>query len=277
MKTGKNPMYRMPVFFGPGTGPRRGPDGNPFDGTKGYDTMTHTISFLGNADQLKELLPPKFELYGDPIFNVFFKYMKNIEWLAGRGYNLVGVNVHAVYKGEKDTVPGTLLLVLWENMNEPILTGREELGYSKIYCEIPDPMRVQNTTYCNASWDGFRFFDFTARDWREPTEAENREFSARTADLQGNLHYKYIPATGDWGKAAVEQAILGPKANPEMKTIRTWTAEGTFKIHRPTWQDMPTQWMIINALADLEVKKVLGTRVVQTVGSKDLSDMKPLK
>lgn len=276
MKTAKNPMYRMPVFFGPATGPRRGPDGEPFDGTKGYDTMTHTVTFLSNSEQLREFLPPRFELYGDPIVNIYAKYMKNIEWLGGRGYNLLGANIHAVFNGDKDTVPGTLLLVLWENMNEPILTGREELGYAKIYCEIPEPMRVGNTTYCTASWDGFKFLDMSFADWRRPTEAEDRAHADRTIDLKGNLHYKYMPRTGDWGKADVEQAILGPKVNPELKVINTWSTSGTLRFHHTTWRDMPTQYMVVNALADLEIRQVLGSRVVQSTGSKDLSDMKPL-
>lgn len=276
MKTANNLMYRMPVFFGPSTSPRRGPNGETFDGTKGYDTMTHTVTFMGNADQLREFLPPKFDLYGDPIVNVFAKYMKNIEWLGGRGYNLLGVNIHAVFKGEKNTVPGTLLLVLWENMNEPILTGREELGYSKIYCELPDPMKVSNTTYCTASWDGFKFLDMSFTNWRTPTATENKAHAERNAELQGNLHYKYIPRTGDWGKADVEQAILGPKANPEQKILNIWSVDGTLKFHHTTWRDMPTQFMIVNTLADLEISHILGSRVMQTTGSKDLSDMKPL-
>ena len=272
----KNPMYRMPIFFGPATGPRRGPNGESFDGTKGYDTMTHTVTFLSDPDCLQKFLPPRFALYGEPVVNVFTKYMKNIAWLGGRGYNLLGVNIHAVFKGDKDTVPGTLLLVLWENMAEPILTGREELGYSKIYCEIPDPMRVEATTYCTASWDGFKFMDMSLDNLREPTKAEEAAVAARNADLQGNLHYKYIPKTGDWGKADVEQAILGPKANPEQKVLQTWSADGTVVFHHTTWRDMPTQYMIVNALADLEIKKILGARIVQTVGSKDLSDMRVL-
>lgn len=276
MKTAKKAMYRMPVFFGPATGPRRGPNGESFDGTRGYDAVTHTVTFLSNADQLRKFLPPQFGLYGDPVVNVFAKYMKNIEWLGGRGYNMLGVTIHAVFNGSRDTVPGTLLLVLWENMNEPILTGREELGYAKIYCELPDPMRIGGTTHCVASWDGFTFLEMSFSNWREPTEAENRADAERNAGLQGNLHYKYIPRTGEWGKADVEQAMLGPKANPEQKVLDTWSADGTLAFHRATWRAMPTQYMIVTALSDLDIKEVLGSRVVRTAGSKDLSDMKPL-
>ena len=276
LASGKNSMYRMPVFFGPATGPRRGPDGEPFDGTQGYDAVTHTLSFLGDPDQLRAFLPPGFALYGDPVVNIFTKYMKNIGWLAGRGYNMLGVNMHAEFKGKRDTAPGTLLLVLWENMTEPILTGREELGYAKIYCDLPEPRKIGGEILCTASWDGFRFLEFSMENLHAPSDEEDAALKARTGALLGNLHYKYIPATGDWGAAAVEQAILGPKANAEMKTLKTWSADGAVRFHKPTWRDMPTQYMIVNALADLEIRENLGVRITETTGSKDLGDMQPL-
>ena len=58
--------------------------------------------------------------------------------------------------------------------------------------------------------------------------------------------------------------------------MKVWTADGKLAFHKPTWQDMPTQYMIAGALADLEVKKVLGTRIAHTIGSKSLDDMKLL-
>lgn len=276
MNSCTNPMYRMPVFFGPSTGPRRGPDGASFDGAHGYDAITHTYSFLGDPEQLRTFLPPRFALYADPVVTVFAKYMRNIPWLAGRGYNLLGVTMHAVFQGARETVPGSLLLVLWENMTEPILTGREELGYAKIYCELPEPRRIGDEILCTACWDGFTFMRFSMTNVRPPTEDENMAVAARSADLQGTLHYKYIPCTGDWGKPDVEQAILGPKSNPEMRVVNTLSADGEAVFYKAAWQDMPTQYMIVNALADLTVRENLGVRITESVGSKDLSDMRRL-
>lgn len=276
MKTGNNPMYRMPVFFGPACGPRRTHDGGKHDGTKGFDAIAYSISFLSNADQLTELLPPKFELYGDPIVTLNAKYMKNIAWLGGRGYNLLGVTIPATFRGTRDVVTGTLLLVLWENMADPIVAGREELGYSKIYAELPEPMQVNDTVHCSAGWMGFKFLDLTVTGMRAPTDAENRAAAGYAANFAGNLHYKYVPRTGEWGKADIEQAILGPKSNPEQKTLQTWSAEGNFTFHKATWQELPTQFMVVNTLAELEMKQILGVRVTQTTGSKDLGDMRIL-
>ena len=57
-------------------------------------------------------------------------YMKEIAWLAGRGYNTLGVSFPATFTGEEDEVTGNFLTVLWENLTDPIITGREELGFA---------------------------------------------------------------------------------------------------------------------------------------------------
>ncbi len=276
MKTGKNPMYRMPIVYGPATGPRRGPDGDKFDETTGRECFKYTISFLTDRKQLEDLLPPGFSLAGEPIVSVYTRYKKNIQWLGGRGYNVVNVSFPAVFKGKNDTVAGDFASVVWENLTEPILTGREELGCPKIFADIPDPMEVGDTTYCSASWMGFKFMDFVASGLRAPTEEENREYAARTAQSQGILYYKYIPKSGLWGTPEAEYPVLNPKGDTSLKVLQTWVGDAKLVFHRPTWQEMPTQYMIVNALADLEVRKMLCARVIKTVGGKDLSDVRIL-
>jgi len=51
----------------------------------------------------------------------------NIEWLAGRRYNTLGVTCPVVVRGEQTNTCGAFLMVLWENLTDPIITGREEL------------------------------------------------------------------------------------------------------------------------------------------------------
>ena len=50
--------------------------------------------------------------------------MKEIDWLAGRGYNVLGVEFPVVYNGKNERDTGPLLKVLWENNTEPKQTGR---------------------------------------------------------------------------------------------------------------------------------------------------------
>ncbi len=265
-------MWRMPVVFGPATGPRRGPDGRIFDGVSSPKMTQVAVAFMSNADQLNALLPDHFEVAGDPIVTVSGGYMKEIEWLAGHGYNTLGVSFPATFNGKRDAATGSFLTVLWENLTDPILTGREELGFSKIYCALPDPQIVGTTATATANWLGFQFMQMDLTDLAEGTEYAPPEL----AKSDGTLHYKYIPRTGEWGKADVEYAVLTPSTGSNARVLERWSGHGTVKWNRARWEDLPTQYNIVNGIADLEVKEWLGASVTRTVGGKDLSDQRIL-
>lgn len=121
-------MYLMPTHFGPMTGPRRGPTGEKYACIDTPKSTSYSVSFLTNAEQLAALLPEGFALHGEPVVTVYQTQMKEIEWLAGRGYSMMGVTFPAAYTGQRDRAIGPFLTVLWENMTEPILTGGNSSG-----------------------------------------------------------------------------------------------------------------------------------------------------
>ena len=271
-------MYLMPTHFGPMTGPRRGPDGKGYACIDTPKSTSYSVSFLTNAEQLEELLPEEFALHGEPVVTVYQTHMKEIEWLAGRGYSMMGVTFPATYTGQRDRAMGPFLTVLWENMTEPILTGREQLGFSKIYCELPDPAVCRGETHVTAHWQGFRFLDMRLTNMREVAPADYPAPAApRTAGvLTGHLHYKYMPRTGHWGEADAAYACLTPAEGNNSRLTGLWQGDGTVEFHPARWEDMPTQYMIINAFHDLEIKEFRGGTISKTVGSKDLSDQRML-
>ena len=266
-------MYRMPTVFGPATGPRRGPDGRVFECKDNPKTTNVSVSFLSNAAQLNSLLPENFEVAGEPIVTVSGGYMKEIEWLAGRGYNMLGVSFPATFKGTRDTVTGSFLTVLWENLTDPILTGREKLGFAKIYCALPDPEITPTTASASANWLGFEFMQMELTDLMEGSD----NVPSALAKSDGTLHYKYMPRTGEWGTADSEYAVLTPSEGSNARVLERWAGHGTVKWNRARWEDLPTQYNIVNGIADLEVKEWLGATVSKTVGGKDLSDQRILR
>ncbi len=271
-------MYMMPTHFGPYTGPRRGPGGRTFDCIDNPKSINYAVSFLTNADQLTPLLPPGFSLEGEPVVTVFTTHMKEIEWLSGRGYNVLGVTFPVRYEGKRDRAAGPLLTVLWENMTDPILTGREQIGFSKIYCELPEPVVRADETHLTASWEGFRFLDLRLTGMKELPEADFPPAPAAEKDgvVQGNFHYKYIPRTGDWGVADAEYACLTPDGTSNAVTKQMWCGDGTVDFHRARWEDLPTQYSIVNTFADLEIKEWRGATITRSVGGRDLSDQRAL-
>ena len=91
------------------------------------------------------------------------------------------------------------------------------------------------------------------------------------------LHYKYMPRTGEWGTADVAYAILTPAATPNRVIKERWVGEGSVQFHKARWEDMPTQYNIVNTFYDLEIREYRGASVTKTVGGKDLSDQRILR
>lgn len=266
-------LYRMPTHFGPSLSPRQGPDGRRFDWSA-HEFDAISVYYLSQASTLESLLPPGFSLHGEPVVTLSFAYLRNLPWLAGRGYNTLGVRIPARFTGKADTEVGSLSLVLWENMADPITTGREELGVAKIFCDIPEARLSGGRTICEASWQGFRFLELTLDDLTAvDPKAERLDLAP---DTGGNLlHYKYLPRTGAWGTADVAYATLSPPVTSAV-VKRAFRASGTFAYSEPRWEDMPTQFHIVKRLAGLPVQKMLGASMLTIGGQFDLYDQRAL-
>ena len=267
-------FYRMPTHFGPSLGPRQGIDGRQYECIKSSRDLTIESRFSADVSQLEKLMPPNFFLRDPTIVCLSFTYSTEVEWLAGRGYNLFGVTVPATYKGQQDTVHGDLQLVLWENMADPIITGREDLGFAKLYCEIPEPQFIGNEVICRASWDGCEFAKLTVSDLKEVPLSELPEGHP----TQGTLHYKYIPKTSAPGQADIEYAALTPAACPNLKIDQTMIAHAAVGHFRPSsWEELPTLVHIVNTLSELTLGDCISTSLIRSHGGKDFSDQRILR
>lgn len=261
----------MPTVFGPSCGPRVGPEGRSFD----YSTSARTVaavSFLTEREALRRYLPPRFELVGEPWVTVEWTALHNLEWLAGRGYHMLGVKYQARYVGERDVAEGPFLAVLWEDRPEPILTGREELGFAKLYCELPDPRCDADGVHIEASWDGHAFLHMhlTALNGAPPPP----QVAATSAGgvLSGTLHYRYVPSIAHPGEADIAQVVLTPAGGYEMKYLAYRRGWGRVAFVPTRWEQMPTMYHIVNALAELPVRGKATAVFFRSRGGKDLSD-----
>ncbi|MDC1513861.1 acetoacetate decarboxylase family protein [Porticoccaceae bacterium] len=269
-----NCHYRMPTHFGPSLGPRQGIDGRRYSNIETSRDVTADATFKADPAQLESLLPPGFVLREPHTININYSYAKDVEWLAGRGYNLFGVSIPATYQGERDTIDGDLLLVLWENRADPIITGREDLGYAKLYCELPEPERINDQVTCRASWDGHEFASLTLTGLKTVSPEELPEGHAS----EGTLHYKYIPKTGSPGEADAAYATLTPADWPNVvidQAMATRAAECHFKTS--TWEQLPTLVHVVNTLASLKLGECVSASLTHSHGAKDLSDQRVLK
>ncbi len=239
-------QYMMPAHFGPRVGK---------GSAKYLDTTTMMVSYLTDKDMLAKYLPEPFEVGPEPIISVSHTVNREIEWLAGGSYNIVGVNAAAIYNGKVDHVEGTFCLVLWENLTDPILTGRELQGIPKIFADITDHVIFRDEWRGTASYRGHKIMDMILKDLK-PVPQERMDAMAQAQQRAGDdgvergwMGWKYIPNTGKPG-AEVSYATLFPTSGG-MK--EAWTATGEVQWNHLTWEQNPTQHHIVNALADLPI------------------------
>lgn len=259
-------MYRMPTVFGPSLGPRQGPEGDPYpEGTSGSRRRTAvSIEFATEGEALRRLLPPRFEIGGEPTVKLVFSYLEEIGWLAGRGYNIFSVQIPCTYHGQSEEVTGEFVPVLWENLADPIITGREELGMPKLYAEIPPLVWHVGTVRCRAGWGGFSFVDAEVTDLR--TEDVCQERAAAT------INRKYLPRTGEWGRADADYVTIGSSHTAQV--TEAYHGRATFSFHSGSWQELPTLCNIVGTLADLPVLEVFPAAVRRLEGAGDYIDQR---
>ena len=244
MKFDSSYAYRMPVAFGPLPGPRQAlPDCGPRGAEASIRSLT--LRFRSTAEALGELLPPCFTLAGEPVVTVEYTELTDVPWLAGRGYDTFAVQLPARFEGREETVTGSFVAVVWENMADPIITGREELGYAKLFADLSSSSEGDGGHRCVASWDGHVFAEL---EFEGITEVAPEP----AAQGDGVLNFRYVPGVD----AGSEPDSMGPVLTPSVggvDVIRQATATGRVRFVRSSWEQLPTFYNIVNTLEQLPV------------------------
>jgi 3-hydroxyacyl-CoA dehydrogenase len=249
--------YMMPAHFGPM------PQGEKASGWY-HDVTMMVVPYLTDREKLASMLPHPFEVGEQPVVTVVYACSKDVDWLAGRGYNLIAVTASAVFKGENEQLEGQYSLVWWENLADAILSGRELTGIPKVFADIPDHSVTDGLWQTNVSHFGSDILNMSVNHLRTPTA---EEMAVAQEAQQGKDHpmgWRYLPAVGGFG-AAISQPTTFPS---ESVYTGAWIGEGKIDWNRLTWQQNPTQCHIVNALADLPILEYLPAMV--TTGSTNL-------
>ena len=263
-------IYRMPTHFGPAPGPRQVPDDVVVDPRRSPRRLSVAASFLTDPVALERHLPEGFSLAGEPVVTVEAHHMTDIDWLAGRGYTMIWVSWPATFTGSRDRATGKFLAVVWENLADPIITGRGEIGHPKLYAEIAEPRRFSGAQICTAGWMGFRFLQL------EVTQLQDAEPPRQGAASDGTLMLKYVPRTGAWGETDLCQVTLTPADDPDKQIEHHQAGVGTVRFDKASWSDLPTMNHVVNALAALPVIESRGGAVTHSRGGKSYRDQRVL-
>jgi hypothetical protein len=255
------PRYRMPRTFGALPGPRNMPNDKQHLPNRQTSTIL-SVTVRTDPELLAQLLPPGCEIDGAPLLTVAAHEMRHIRWLADQGYSMLVVSVamkhHDPLAGWQR---GEFIPVLWENLADPIITGREELGLPKLYADLP-PLEVSDQGgTAIAAWRGFEFFRMEL--------SRLQDVPVRPAPSVGTFQYKFLPRTGALGEADVqalqyEESMERAAGYQVPVPMSQREGVGTFAFRRARWEDLPLQYPIVNFLADLPLLEIQSASLVRT-------------
>jgi hypothetical protein len=241
------------------------PGGPAYDQSVSPLRNTAYALFEADGDALAKMLPAGFVLWGTPRLAVEFAALREIDWLGGRGYNMLMMRIPVAFTHCGKVHTGWFQPVCWEDMAEPILSGREELGWSKVYGDLPVLSESDEQLLVAGEWDGFRFFDFEL--------SGSSPASSAPLGTAPCFHHKVVPATQAWGACDADYITMTPTGGSSMTLLsHTVATHARVAFHRPSWQDMPTQHHIVEPFAALALGKLLQAGRFEARGGKDFSD-----
>lgn len=303
--------WRQPLGFGPMDSPRQDALACPRpDGLSDAVSTTATVRFRTSATLLRNMFPStmysfvKTDTVAEASFT--FQSIQNLSWLGGRGYELVMFQIHGVQHRSKDGSirQGTYIPIVVENLADPIISGREDLGWPKLYSEI----KFQNKTDVGGnldvelSWGGVKWAFFS---WGQ-LNANDALQSSHTAgvNIVNSVHlangsgageeplqsfscfsedalfvHKYIPATTDSPckrAADADYDVLIHSTKPKILMNQQASAAG-FQILERTKKQLPTLHHVVNRLSELPILSIVDASVKEVLGQDQFMGAKRLE
>ena len=237
--------YFQPAHFGPA----------PVTPVLHYGDLTGIyVTYITDKDVLASMLAPGFEPADVPTVTVWAQYCREVSFLAGFGYNIVGVNFSSVWVGKKKTYTGAFSAVLWENDFLPIMIGREHLGAPKLYAGIPDlQITGDQERRFLCSEKGKTLVEARVTDLI-PVPADNLARIDAESKNGNWFCWKYI-SNADQQRPDLS---LPTTLRSRSQLDAAWTAKGTHQFFVPKWEEAPLSAHIMAGLNRLKVKEYTG-------------------
>lgn len=271
--------WRQPLVFGPLPGPRQDAYENSYrESLRNSTTTKAVVKFKTSATLLRGLFPNSKYFFQKPDTVATASYsieaLENMAWLGGGGYALVAFYVHGVnYREDNGQVrKGVYCPIMFENLTDPILTGREELGVSKMFSDIDITRSSESSFVTKVSWRGAIWGEFELKNLQK---REAGSVQTEESESEGVLLHKYIPGTGtDKPDADYDVLLMSDLEKLSVKSFQTASpADVRFEINKLGWEQLPTLHSVISRLAELPVIEISEGSLAETQGVTDLSNM----
>lgn len=287
--------WRQPLSFGPSPGPRQSLNQLPDISTHPEQyQIVHTMRFTTSGTYIRKLFPtPSFSFNLPNTLvqaSIVCCSLKNLTWLGGSGYDHCGLYIHGVqYKKQNgELLHGTFLPILFENLADPIITGREEIAAPKLSCDIDiESPESGNARTVRLSWRGTTFgelkFGDLLEESQDPAEKGRSDQGKAVTPMptpdDGIFMYRYVPAVGEPGKADAEYAVfdpfperqsgangaeendIGKRSDNQVECAKRVARSPKLGFHAGDWSSLPTIHHITAVLAEIPIYEILEATV----------------
>ncbi len=244
--------YDMPVAFGPSAAPAV---------SAAFQTHTASITHRTTKDAVRALMPGWFEPADEQIIAVAYTRMIGMEWMGGRNYNIVNVNVNAVCVAGAEPVVGRYTLAIWESDCAPIIAGREVMGSPKLFGTIADvDIFADEFAFRCDEYDAM-LIGATASAMRPLTADELAPIAAAGRHSIG-LNWKYIPGLDGEPDASYPTALYMAH-----RYERGRRGQGTISFGTPTDAEAPYSAKIVRVLAKVPLLEHVDTVALHSTSS----------
>ena len=209
MRVSEAESYFMPVVFGPI---------RPHPAGTFTDVFRLVTVYETDREAMAALLPEPFEPAVDAHVSVWGVRYRGVNFLAGGGYNAVGVNLSAVFNGKAGTLHGQFPVVIWENHMTPVIRGRELLGLPKLLADIPDPVESDARFDFHVTEDGASLVSLSVSDVLPLDDLRELEAQAR----ESWFAWRYFPAVNGVGSVFSRPQLV----NNEAELSAAWECTG---------------------------------------------------
>jgi len=232
-----NTKYDMPVAFGKSI----------------YTDVTHvpelqliSTSFETTPEAIESLLPRHLAPGERSVVYVNRLRYRGIDYLAGRGYEEFVVAVNARHEHDGKVINAPYVVCVWVDQVPSILSGREALGYPKLYADIPQLIDYEGRKRFEASEYGTKFLSGEVRNLRELPQTAVSKIHASLSEY--NFAWKYIQ--GPEGTIDADYITL---TRMSWDYQRAWIGEGESQFHPATFEEIPASCAAVKGLAALPV------------------------
>ena len=210
--------------------------------------------------------------------------LDKLPWLGGQGYNVFQLILHGVQYKKKngDVLKGSFLPLLFEDLADPILSGREELGFPKVFCNI-NTYRRANSVRAQLSWQGAVFGNMSVGDLQEVTpqngvaNGDSEPNGVKNEVIKSNgevspqvaMTWRVIPPVGAQSQSDSGYCTMTPfkKPDPTAAPPKVWKgAKASVSFDPLDCEALPTIHHIVSRLAEIPVFEVVEATLTHTVG-----------